>query len=113
MKLAVIVLNKTECLESLLESFYEEGLSGATILDSHGMAHTLEDKGGLSFLFSLRMLLDPDHKESKTIFLVVEDDRLKDVSRLLNQATGGLDAPDTGILFALDVCYTEGLGKQQ
>lgn len=111
MKLAVIVLNKTECLEALLESFYEEGLSGATILDSHGMAHTLEDNAGMSFLFSLRLLLDPSHRESKTIFLVVEDERLKDVSRLLNQATGGLNQPDTGILFAVDVSYTEGFGE--
>ncbi len=110
MKLAVIVLNKVECLEELLETLYENGLHGATILDSHGMAHTLEEEG-LEFMFSLRRFLDPGHKESKTLFMVVEDDRLKDVSRVLNQVTGGLSQPDTGILFAVDVGYTEGLDK--
>lgn len=112
MKLAVIVLNKTECLDALLEAFHDEGLHGATILDSHGMAHTLDDEG-LAFMISLRQFLDPGHKESKTIFLVVDDDRLKDVSRLVNRVTGGLEQPDTGILFAVDVNYTEGIGGTQ
>ncbi len=110
MKLAIIVLNKTECLEELLESLYEEGLQGATILDSQGMAHTLEDMEGVEFFMSIRKFLNPGHRESKTIFTVVEDERLKDVSRVVNQVTGGLDQPDTGILFAVDVPYTEGLG---
>ncbi len=110
MKLAVIVLNKVECLEELLESLYENGLHGATILDSLGMAHALDDEG-LDFMVSLRRFLNPGHKESKTIFLVVEDERLREVSRVLNEVTGGLDQPDTGILFALDVGYTEGLGN--
>lgn len=110
MKLAVVVLNKVECLEDLLERFYEEDLRGATILDSQGMAHTLEDNDELTFMVSLRQFLDPSHKESKTIFMVVPDQRLADVSRVLNEVTGGLDQPDTGILFALDVNHVEGIG---
>lgn len=37
MKLLVIILNKTECLEELLEAFSENNISGATIIDSKGM----------------------------------------------------------------------------
>ena len=41
MKLVVIVLNKTECLEDLLKEFADRSLPGATILQSHGMMQEL------------------------------------------------------------------------
>lgn len=110
MKMAIIVLNKVECLEKLLARLCEEQLGGATILDSHGMAHTLEDYEDVTIIASLHKLLDPAHRESKTIFMVVQDDRVKDVSRVLNEVTGGLDQPDTGILFTLNVDSVEGIG---
>ena len=41
MELLVLILNKTECLKDILSSFMENGIKGATILDSQGMAHNL------------------------------------------------------------------------
>ena len=40
----VIVLNKAECLDELIESFMASGISGGTILDSYGMARSLRNK---------------------------------------------------------------------
>lgn len=109
MQLLVIVLNKTECLDTILERFYDEKISGATILDSRGFAQSLSDHEELSFIASLRMLLDPDHKENKTIFMVVDEEKVKRVSKIVNEVTGGLDKPDTGIIFTLPISYVEGL----
>ena len=111
MKLLVLVLNKTECLEDILERMGEQGLKGATILESKGMAHSLSEFSELKFMASLRMILDPDHQESKTIFMVLEEDKVKTVSEIVNEATGGLGNPDTGIMFTLPVDYTEGILK--
>ena len=109
MQVATIVLNKTECLEELLKRFVEARLNGATILDSRGMAMELADHDELRFIGSLRMLMEPKHKENKTILMVIADDQVALVSRILNEVTGGLDKPDTGILFTTPVSYMEGL----
>ncbi len=109
MQLLFVVLNKVECLEEILEKLGEAKLYGATILESKGMAHSLSEFSDLSFMMSLRMLLDPGHKESRTIFMVIDEAQIPVVSQIVNEVTGGLDKPDTGIIFTVPVGYTEGL----
>ena len=109
MQLLVIVLNKLECLDKLLTALEEEHIPGATILDSRGMAHSLEDVDALRFMGSLRQILDPAHKESKTLFMVAKEKDVAIISHLVNEVTGGLSQPDTGILFTLSVDSVEGM----
>lgn len=108
MKLLVLVLNKVECLEDILKALSEKDLHGATILDSKGMAHSLDSFTELHFMLSLRKVLNPDHKESKTLFMVVKEEEVAVVSAIVNEITGGLKQPDTGILFTLPVDSLEG-----
>ncbi len=108
MHLLFIVLNKIECLEEILEKLGEANIYGATILESKGMAHSLSEFSDLSFMMSLRMLLDPGHKESRTIFMVVNEKQIPTISKIVNEVTGGLDQPDSGIIFTVPVGYTEG-----
>ena len=49
MKLLVIILNKTECLEELLEAFTQNNISGATIIDSKGMLQELYEHDEFKF----------------------------------------------------------------
>ena len=107
----MLILNKTECLKDILSAFMKNDIHGATILDSQGMAHNLCEYNELRFMVSLRQLLDPDHKESKTVLVVVEKEKIPVVSRIVNQVTGGLDQPDTGVLFSVPVNYVEGFEK--
>lgn len=107
--LLTIILNKVDCLEELLTAFADNDISGATILESTGMAHTLGEMDENKFIGSLRMVLDLDRKDSKTIFMVIPEDQIKKISSIVNRVTGGLDKPDTGILFTLPVSYTEGI----
>lgn len=112
MELVVIILNKTECLESLLKRFRESDIHGATIVDSKGMAHSLCDDYDDTRMFgTLRRLLDPEHRESKTIFTVIDPAQIPVIARLLDEVTGGLDHPDTGVMFTLPVNYTKGFGE--
>ena len=76
MKLVTIILNKTECLDELLEEFTQNKISGATIIDSKGMVQELydHDHEDLFFLVSLRSLLEPTHKENKTIIMVAKEE---------------------------------------
>lgn len=111
MKLLVIVLNKVECLEDIIEAFSDNHISGATIIDSKGMIQALVDREDFDFriLGSLRSILNPSHKENKTIFMVTPEERVKDISKIVNKITGGLDKPDTGIIFTLPIDYLEGI----
>lgn len=111
MKLVTIILNKTECLDEILEEFGNNKLSGATIIDSKGMVQELyeHDHEELYFLVSLRSLLAPSHKENKTIIMAAKDEDVKVISRIVNKVTGGLNKPDTGILFTLPIDHLEGI----
>ena len=111
MRLLIIVLNKVECLDRLLTKLGKNNIPGATILDSKGMAQELEGHDELRFLGSLRLLMNPAHKENKTIFMVIPEEKVAAVSKIVNEVTGGLDRPDTGILFTLPIDYVEGLAK--
>ena len=113
MKLLIIVLNKIECLERMLTAFGENQIPGATILDSKGMAQELEQFDDMDFMLSLRLLINPAHHENKTIFMVVPDELVAKVSRIVNEVTGGLGKPDTGILFTVPIDYIEGLREAE
>lgn len=103
MKLVVIVLNKTECLEELLEEFASRNLQGATILESRGMMQELSDEPEMEFMFSLRHILNPRHRENRTIFMAASESKVPIIIEAVNKVTGGLDRGDTGILFTLPI----------
>jgi len=103
MKLVVIVLNKTECLEELLEEFAKRSLQGATILDSRGMMQELSDEPEMEFMFSLRHMLNPRHRENRTIFMAASESKVPVIIEAVNKVTGGLENGDTGILFTLPI----------
>jgi len=109
MQLMFIILNKTECLETLLEEFVSNGIKGATIVDSKGMAHSLAENDEFRFVSSLRSILNPDRKESKTIMVVMRDNKVEVAAKLVNSVTGGISKPDTGIIFTVPISYCEGL----
>lgn len=111
MQLLICVLNKTECLEDILTEFADNGIHGATVLESRGMAHILAESTEFKIVDSIFRLLNQDNSESKTFFMVIKDEMLPVVSDIINDVTGGLDHPDTGVLFTLQVNYTEGFGK--
>ena len=108
MIMAVIVLNNLDCLEKLLQELTTHGFSGATILESTGMAHALNNEDDLGFISAFRALLNPEREKSKTIFTVIEDSKFEELANIVNDVTGGLDKPDSGIIFSLPVSKWEG-----
>ena len=113
MQVFVFVLNWTEHLEHLLQEFTDHGLKGATVLDSRGMARILHTEDEMPIFYGLRAILEPERRISKTIFCVMEDSQVEIARKIVNDVTGGLDHPDSGIMFALPVTFTEGLVKKK
>ena len=105
-----LVLNHTEFLEPLLVALLEHGINGATVLQSTGMMRVLGQNGDDAPMFgALRQLFDPSRKDSKTVMMVLTEAQATQARALIQEITGGLNRPDTGILFAIPVLYAEGL----
>ncbi len=113
MQVFVFVLNRTEHLEHLLQEFSDHGLRSATVLDSKGMARILHSEDEMPVFYGLRAILEPERRSSKTIFCVMQDEQVDLARSIVNTVTGGLDTPDSGIMFALPLTFVEGLVKKK
>lgn len=111
MQLVVCVLNKTSALESILKEFGKNGIKGATVLESKGMAHILSENEEHKFMESIVKLLNPENSQSKTIIVVAPDEQTEKIASVVDECTGGLDKHDSGIVFSVPVLKTWGLGK--
>lgn len=112
MQVLMLVLNKTECLEELLEALLASGIHGGTVLDSTGMMRVIDQSGDDLPMFSaFRQLFDPERRSSKTLMMVLTEEEVNTARAVINRVTGGLDKPDTGILFAMPALFVEGMTK--
>lgn len=110
LRLVFIVLNEDEYLDELLEAFVELDVRGATVIDSVGMgqiiAHDIPIFGGL------RSLMTGSRPYNKTIFTVVEKNKVEEIARVFEHICGPLDEPGTGLIFSLPVDYVKGLPEK-
>lgn len=111
MQAIFVVLNKVECLDELLTRLKKAGVRGGTIIDSTGMVKSIEESDESYILGSLRLFLDNPHPDSKTIFFIVHDDQVELIRRTVDDALGGIDNPDTGIIFGIPVLFADGIIK--
>lgn len=105
MNILFIVLNKTEFLDEILDSFVDIGVKGATILDSQGMGSALSmNNTNQNFYGSLRNLLDKSRPYNKTIFTVIEDKEIleKAISKV-KEILGDIYEPGVGLMFTIPV----------
>ena len=110
MKLMVIILNRIDALESLLEGLSSVGVGGATIIESSGMAMTLSRLDSSVLSASIRSLFSGD-EDNRTIFSVIRDDQLDTVRKVVYKTVGDLSKPNTGILFTIPLDFVEGTKK--
>ena len=112
MYMLVLVIKHIELVDELVKELVEVGLHGGTILESTGMASILENMEDMPMFSMLRHLFEEeDEKESsRTMFFVVSEDELQAAREVIKRVTGGLNKPNTGIMFAVPVSFVEGLG---
>ncbi len=109
MKLIVLILNKVDTLEFLLEDLSAAGVKGATILQSQGMAMTLAQIGSSLISNSIRALFSSDDLESRTILIVAKEEQVPIIRKIIYHSVGDLKDPNTGILFTVPVDFIDGL----
>ncbi|WP_040214346.1 hypothetical protein [Clostridium polynesiense] len=113
MKLLILVLNKVEALEDILENFSKSGIKGATIIDSQGMARVLTgaDSENLPLFGSLSMLINENRPFNKTIFSVLNEEDIPLALSAIEDAVGDITKPDVGIVFTIPIDFVKGIQR--
>ena len=107
MKLVIFVLNKEEYLNEILEAFVELGISGATVIDTVGMARILAHD--IPIFAGFRNLLQESRPGNKTIFSAVDEKKIPLMIKTLEQILGDLDEPGTGVFFSIPLDFVKGI----
>ncbi len=113
MKLMVLILNKTDALDSLLEGMSAAGLGGATIIESSGLATTLSRLDSSFISASIRAILSGAEEDNRTILSVIRNDQLDLARKVVYNTVGDLSTPNTGIMFTLPIDFVEGTRKNR
>lgn len=113
MKLMVLILNKTDVLDNLLEGLSASGLGGATIIESSGLATTLSRLDSSFISSSIRAILSGAEDDNRTILSVIRNDQLDIARKVIYNTVGDLSTPNTGILFTVPIDFVEGTRKNR
>ncbi|NUP90729.1 MAG: hypothetical protein HUU25_13075 [Candidatus Sumerlaeia bacterium] len=110
-QLLICVINDPARLEDILEAFIDVGVTGATVINSHGMGHLLTREGTLFAGF--RTVLGGADTGNRTIFSIIEsEETLQAAVRAIEDVCGGFEAPASGILFTVPVSFVRGLSPE-
>ncbi len=115
MKMMIIVLNNEDYLDDLLKTFQDFDVGGATIIASQGMNSVLHDlhPEQSSIFASIKVWTESLRSENKTIFLVIEDEKVEPLFEAVERVIGSLDKPGTGIVFTIPVDHVRGFKRIQ
>lgn len=110
MKLLMIVLNQVEKLDKMLEEFINAGIHGATIISSTGMVSELaKNIEYYPIIGSLRFITEGPRTESKTIFMVLDDEKAEKAKEIVRRIIGDLSKPNTAVIFTMPILSAEGI----
>ena len=113
MELLVLVIDRGDKLDSILSGFLELGVTGATVIESQGMAHQLSRDSTAAPVFAgLKDLIAGSRTQNSTVFSVIEtQEKLDAAMRMIRERCGDMTSPGTGILFTVPVSRAVGLAN--
>ena len=110
-----IVLNDDKYLNDVLSTLVKEGVRGATIIDSKGMAGAVVhgEQKSISLFGSLLKYMDGAHPYNTTIFSVISgEDLLKKTVDAVQEVFKNAKKPGAGFMFTVPVNGIYGLGHK-
>ena len=114
MQLFVYISNSTDTITPILAGLMEADIHGATTVDCKGMLSALNESSvePPPIFGSLRQFLNPEHESGKMLFIVLRDEDVPTVKRIIHSVCGSLKLPNTGILFTVPVMNWEGVSHK-
>jgi hypothetical protein len=112
--LLVAILNDPARIWEVLDAWNAVGVRDATIIDTIGLHKTASLRDDLPLFPSVADLLEESEAHRRMLWSVVADNvNLDAVARATEQVIGSLDAPETGLMFALPIAKAWGLRPPQ
>ena len=107
-----VVLNEIDYLDDIIAAFVDVGVGGATILDSQGMASLIVrgKNQDIPIFGSLKTLLEDSRPYNKTIFSVVESEKLAEKTANIIQEVMKDAGPSAGFMFTVPIGKKYDLG---
>ncbi len=108
MKLLFIVLYLDDFLYHILEYFIQEGIEGATIIDSSGMGEYISN---IPLFATFIGFMNEKKNHSKTIMALIPEDKEKDIVDGIERITGDLDKKEGAMILTTDISIYKGTMK--
>jgi nitrogen PTS system EIIA component len=108
MKLVIAILYLDEFLYDILEFFLQEGIEGATILESSGMGEYISN---VPLFADFIGFMSEKKNRSKTIITLVPEDKVQDVISGIEEITGDLDKKQGAMILTTDITAYKGSMK--
>lgn len=94
----------------MLAGFLELGITGATVLESRGMARVISQE--LPIFAGLSTLSSRSRSANRTVFCVADPDKVEAAIAMIRETCGDLEEAGAGILFTLPVSRVVGLAAE-
>ncbi len=105
MKALVIILYFDDLLYDILEFFIEEGIEGATVIESFGMGEYISN---IPIFADFIGFMRENKNHSKTILTLVPESRANEIISGIEEITGDLDKKQGAMVMLLDVGFIKG-----
>lgn len=111
-QIVVLVTPQTDRIHHIGDAWEAAGASGVTVIESYGL-HRLREAGQMAAvppgILSMIELLRSQDQASVCMFSVVPEALVDALVAAADQALGGLDYPNHGILFVLELARSVGV----
>lgn len=108
MQMLLLNLYDEDLLYPILEVFIEEGIEGATILDSAGMGRYISN---VPLFADFIGFMRQNKNQSKTIITLVPEENVQDLVSRIEDVTGDLDKKQGAMIMVLDISFMKGTMK--
>lgn len=111
MHLLICVVNNTASVNDIVGGFVRIGVTGATVIDSHGTAEIAAAQ--VPVFAGFRQLVQGNRLPNRTVFSVIKDDETLELAmQVIEDVVGDLGESATGIMFAIPVTRIKGLAPK-
>ncbi len=107
MFMIMLVLDDSDHLDAILESWSGLGVSGVTIVESSGMHRRLFKRIPMRYLYGSQTL---EESGNLTLFVIVRKEKLiRECLKAAENIVGDLNQPNTGVFTAWPLLVTKGI----
>lgn len=108
MTLLTVILYNEEFMYDVLELFLQEGIEGATIIESSGMGQYISN---IPIFADFIGFMRQNKNQSKTIMALIPEDRVDDIIEGIEQITGDMNKHQGAMVFTQEIKTFKGSMK--